>query len=91
VAARWSWLKVDSDTFADPTAGRTVSYADPLKNSREAQSWAGAITYVPRRTFRLALDFEQTRFKGGAAAADKKTVIDRKTENVLIGRAQVSF
>jgi phosphate-selective porin OprO/OprP len=91
LAARWSWLKIDADTFSTTGVAGNVSYADPLKNASEAQSFGGAINYIPRRSFRLALDFEQTRFKGGAAAADKKTVADRKSENVIIGRAQVNF
>jgi phosphate-selective porin OprO/OprP len=91
IAARWSWLKIDPKTFADPNVPTSVSYADPLRNARQAQSWAVAVNYVPRRSFRLAVDFEQTRFEGGAAAADKKTVVDRKTENAVIGRAQINF
>lgn len=91
IAARWSWLKVDTNSFADSAVPGSVSYSDPLRNAREAQSWAGAVNYIPRRSFRLAVDFEQTRFKGGAAAADKKTVADRVNENVVVGRAQVNF
>jgi hypothetical protein len=44
---------------------------------------------VPARGFHLALNFEQTSFKGGAGTATAPA--DRKTENVAIGRAQVSF
>ena len=91
LAVRWSWLKVDAKSFADAAVPGSVAYADPLKSARKAQSWAGAINYIPRRSFRLALDFERTRFQGGAAAADKLTVADRKTENVIIGRTQVNF
>jgi len=44
-----------------------------------------------RRPFKVAVDFEQTRFTGGQLAADKKTVTNRSTENVLITRMQVNF
>ncbi len=89
ISVRWSWLKVDSDTFVPPP-GTTVAYADPLKQARSAQAWTFGLNYVPRRSFRLALDLEQTRFKGGAAGANK-AVADRVTEYALIGRAQVNF
>ncbi|HEX7598440.1 MAG TPA: porin, partial [Polyangia bacterium] len=91
LAARWSWLKIDENSFADATVPGSVAYADPLKNARKAQSWAGAVNYIPRRSFRLAFDFERNTFQGGAAAADKKTVADRKPENVFTGRAQINF
>jgi phosphate-selective porin OprO and OprP len=91
LAVRWSWLKLDPSTFADPAVSDSVAYADPLKSARSAQSWAGAINYVPRRSFRLAVDFERATFDGGAAAADKETEVDRKTETVIISRAQINF
>ena len=84
LAGRYSWFKVDSDTF--PT------YSDPLRNARIAQSYAVAVNWIPRRSVKVALDFEHTRFTGGAAGgADRKTVADRKAENLLLGRLQVNF
>jgi hypothetical protein len=57
---------------------------------RGHSSWAGAINDVPRRSFRLAVDFERTTFDGGAAAADMNTEINRKTKTVIISRAQIN-
>ncbi|MES1172435.1 MAG: porin [Bacteroidota bacterium] len=95
IAARYAWLKVDLDTFPFPAATGVPSFADPLRSARVAQSFAGAINYVPRRSFRLSLDFEQTRFTGGAAGAAVATgprpIVDRKTENVIGASAQVHF
>jgi phosphate-selective porin OprO/OprP len=91
LAVRWSWLKLDPSTFSNPDVPDSVAYADPLKSARSARSWAGAITYVPRRSFHLAVDFERTTFDGGAAAADKVTEINRKTETVIMSRAQINF
>jgi phosphate-selective porin OprO/OprP len=82
IAVRYAWLKVDSDTF--PT------YANPASNARSAQSYAAGVNWIPRRSFKAALNFEQTRFAGGAANPDK-TIADRKTENLLVGRLQVNF
>ncbi len=101
IAARWSWIKLDPATFGNPAVSGSTAYADPLKSARTAQSFAGGLTWVPRRTVRLALDLEKTTFTGGtgtAATAAKPGVpatpavfADRNTEYVVIGRAQVNF
>jgi len=91
VAFRYGWLKLDPHTFADAAVPASVAYANKLTSARQAQSLGVAVNYVPRRSFRLALAFERTLFDGGAVAADKKTEADRKTEDALIGRAQVNF
>jgi phosphate-selective porin OprO and OprP len=81
VAMRWNWLKVDDATFPD--------YADITKSASKAQGWAGALSYIPSRTLRVAVNYERTTFTGGggSAAAPK----DRTTEAVVIGRVQVNF
>jgi phosphate-selective porin OprO/OprP len=94
IAARWNWLKVDSRTFvADPDLAGSVAYADPLRSARVAQGWAAAVNYVPRRTLKLAVNFEQTYFSGGASVnqGGTATVTDRKTENLILARTQVNF
>jgi len=87
LAARLGWLKIDDDTF--PT------YANPVASARSATQYAGGFAWVPRRVVRLTINFEQTRFKGGAGTAamgmTPADIQDRKTENVIIGRAQVNF
>jgi len=81
IAARWSWIAVDDATF--PT------YASPTASARAANAFGGAITWVPRRTARLAISYEQTRFDGGAGTTTAPA--DRATEHLIIGRTQVSF
>ena len=104
IAARWNYLKIDDATFGN-LDDRTlpVNAADITKSASKAQGFGGAVNYVPSRTFRLAVNFEQTRFTGGIAGA-KGTATDasgatvnvtafanRKTENALFGRVQLSF
>jgi phosphate-selective porin OprO/OprP len=101
LAARWSWFKADPLSFGDPNVAGSAVYADPLKSARSAQSFAGGLAWVPRRTLRVSLDYEQTRFKGGAGTAAVAATpgvpampavgFDRRTEYVFIGRAQVNF
>jgi len=90
IAARWNYLKLDSATFGNSADTTQPVFSDPTKNVSKAQGFAGAVNFIASRAVRLALDFEQTRFTGGAVAADK-TVADRTTENVLIGRLQLNY
>jgi phosphate-selective porin OprO/OprP len=87
VAVRVGWLKVDGDTF--PT------YANPVTAARSATAYAAGVSWIPRRALRVSINFEQTRFDGGAGTAASgmtpAVVTDRLTENVIIGRTQVNF
>ena len=78
LSARYNQLKIDEDTF--PT------FADPNTSASKAQSWGVALFWNWTRNLAWEVNFEQTLFKGGAAAGG-----DRKKENVLISRAQVNF
>ncbi len=91
IAARWNWLKVDNATFGNPADPTAVVFADPTKSAGKAQGFGGSMNFIPSRTLRLTVAFEQTRFEGGRVAADKKTVLDRNTENLIFGRTQVNF
>ena len=103
IGVRWNYLKVDDASFgnaADPTA---PVFADEKRSVRKATGFAGALTYVPSRTVRFAVNFEQTRFTAGSSVSTTTTdpttmkttttttVADRKIENALFGRAQVNF
>ncbi|MEP6654743.1 MAG: porin, partial [Myxococcales bacterium] len=84
LAVRGNFLKIDDAVFG------SAQLASPSASVRRAAGGAVGVTWIPSLTTRLSLNYEQTRFKGGAAAPDK-SVIDRKTENVLITRAQINF
>jgi phosphate-selective porin OprO/OprP len=87
LAVRFGWLGIDDATF--PT------YANPVASARSAQAFAGGVAWVPRRSLRLAVNFEETRFEGGAGTAATATAPavfnDRPTEYLFLGRAQVNF
>ncbi len=91
IAARWNWLKLDDATFGSTTDTTQPVFADATKSISKAQGFGGAVNYLASRALKLAVDFEQTRFTGGNVAADKKTVVSRGTENVIIGRLQLNF
>lgn len=89
LAGRVSALWIDDQTFVDP-AGGAVGFADPLVAARRAVAWAAAATYVPRRSLRVAVGFEQTRFQGGGGGT-AAAPLDKNTENTLVARVQGSF
>jgi phosphate-selective porin OprO/OprP len=78
LVARVNALKVDPDTF--PT------YADPARSVREASAWGVGVNWIWNSNLKYVLDYEQTRFKGGAASGS-----DRPDEKSVQTRLHISF
>jgi phosphate-selective porin OprO/OprP len=101
LTARWDWIRLDPKTFGNPGVPGSIAYADPIKSAQQAQSFAGGVAWVPRRTFRISVDFARTRFEGGAGTpamaatpgvpAMPAVVADRRPEYALIFRGQINF
>jgi phosphate-selective porin OprO and OprP len=79
-AARYSGLKLDDATF--PT------FANPASAARSAKSWAAGLNWYFNRNLRLLLDYETTKFEGGAAIGDGG---DREDEKIFLSRFQIAF
>ena len=82
VAARLGGLSVDSDAFN----GGATSFADPNAAARQARAYGIAANWYLTSNAKIAVNYEETRFKGGAAAGT-----DRENERVLLTRLQVAF
>ncbi len=78
LVARVNRLKVDPDTFP--------LYADPVRAVREASAWGVGLNWLWNSNLKYVLDYEQTRFKGGAAAG-----ADRTSEKSVQTRLHVAF
>jgi phosphate-selective porin OprO/OprP len=78
VAVRAHGLDVDDVVFSR-------AFADPAKAASKAVAWAVGLNWHLNRNVKYVLNFERTRFDGGAAAGD------RRAENALLVRAQVAF
>ena len=79
LVARVNRLAVDEATFSG-------GFADPARSVREARAWGVGLNWIWNSNLKYVLDYEQTRFKGGAAAGG-----DRPTEKSLQTRLQLSY
>ncbi|CAL1241782.1 OprO/OprP family phosphate-selective porin [Candidatus Methylocalor cossyra] len=92
LAARWSELDIDKDTFKNfgTTAKPLYLFADPRSSVRHATSWAVGVNWFLNQNVKLTADYEQTQFDGGAVNA-RKEVVDRPTEKVFFTRFQFAY
>jgi phosphate-selective porin OprO/OprP len=79
LAARANGLEVDEDTIAG-------GFVDPARSVRDAFAWAVGLNWHLTRNVKQVVDYERTRFTGGAADG-----ADRDDENALFIRTQISF
>lgn len=77
VAARWSQLFIDKNTF---------TFIDPTKAVNKADSWALGLNWFLNRNAIIRADYEETYYEGGAAIGK-----DRPTEKVFGTRFQLAF
>jgi len=82
VAARYSELTVDSAAFA----GGAQSFADPAAVARRASAWAIGLNWWLNANVKWVLDYEVTRFNGGASGG-----ADRPDERALSTRFALTF
>lgn len=80
--ARYQALDLDDEAFT----GGALSFADPAKNASEATSIGVGANWYLNQNLKLAVEYEHTDFKGGAAAG-----ADLDDENALLTRVQLSF
>ncbi len=78
VVGRYSELTVDDEAF--PT------FANPARSARKAKEWAVGLNWYAERRIKIAVNYGQTSFDGGAAGG-----ADRDTEKALLTRFQVAF
>ena len=77
LAARYSQLDVDNDTFV---------FIDPNKSATQARAWTVGANWYLNNNALIRADYEQVSFDGGAAKGG-----DRPTEQVFATRFQLSF
>lgn len=75
---RYGELDIDNQAF--------TLYADPATSVSEAKNVGVVLNWYLNRNVKLALDYNQTEFTGGAAAG-----ADRPTEKLVLGRLQLAY
>ena len=81
LVARVQELNVDPAAFD----GGSSSFANPAKSAQRARAAGVGVNWYLNRNLKWALDYELTRFKGGALAGD------RPDEKALFTRFQIAF
>jgi phosphate-selective porin OprO/OprP len=81
LVARVHELTIDDDAFA----GDAGSFANPLTSARRAQAAGIGLNWYLNQTVKWQLDYELTRFDGGAATGD------RPDEKAYFTRVGLSF
>ncbi|MCE9624973.1 MAG: porin [Deltaproteobacteria bacterium] len=77
VLARYGELSVDKDAFP--------IFADPTKSAQKAKEFGAGFNWYINQNVKLMVDFNQTRFDGGAKVGN------RPTEYVIVNRYQLYF
>jgi phosphate-selective porin OprO/OprP len=77
LAARYSKLNVDKEAFP--------IFADLTRSAQTAAAWSIGLNWYLNKNAKFTLDYEQTKFKGGAATGD------RRTEKIIFSRVQLSY
>jgi phosphate-selective porin OprO and OprP len=81
IVARVHELSIDDDAFT----GGAASYANPLTAARKAKAAAIGLNWYLNQNVKWQLDYELTRFDGGAATGD------RPDEKAYFARVGLSF
>lgn len=81
LVARIQELDIDDDAFA----GGANSFANPLTAISKETSYGIGVNWYPWNTVKLSLDYDLTRFEGGAATGD------RADEQAIFSRFAINY
>lgn len=83
LVARYGSLSIDKDAFAGTS---TTRLANPDVSARQAESFGVGVNWYLTSNAKLTADYNQTSFKGGAAAG-----ADRADEKALFTRVTIQY
>lgn len=81
LVARYHELDIDDDAFT----GGTNSFANPATAASKATAWGVGVNWYLNQNYKWSLNYDVTRFDGGAASGD------RPDEKALFTRFAVGF
>jgi phosphate-selective porin OprO/OprP len=82
LVGRYHELSIDDDAFI----GGADSFADPEVSARKATAWALGVNWYLNENLKWVLNYERTRFDGGAAGG-----ADREDEEAFLTRVALGF
>jgi len=85
LALRYQQLNVDEAAFA----GGSSSFADPTKSPIAAKGYSAALNWCLNQNVRWTLEYDQTKFTGGAGTAN--AIVDRKDEKAVLLRFALNY
>ncbi len=85
IAARYQQLDVDDDAFIAGAA----SFANPATAVTAAAGYSVALNWYPNQSVRWSLEYDHTRFTGGAGTTG--VIADRKDETAWVTRFAIAF
>ncbi len=114
LVARYSEIKLDEDTFKNKSgtsfsnstaADSDSAYADASQSAKSAKTWTAGVNWYLNQNAKIALNYEHTKFEGGAIEGRSFTpagvginvnaagsnVRDRDDETAILARFQVAF
>jgi phosphate-selective porin OprO and OprP len=95
VVARYNEMNLDEDAFVGATGATSnttnTALADITKSAKKAKGVGVGLNWYLNNYSRFSIDYERTSFDGGATGSTLTNLVDKPTENTLIGRMQVAF
>jgi phosphate-selective porin OprO/OprP len=95
IVARYNEMNLDGDTFMGATTATSntnnTALADITKSAKSAKGVGIGLNWYLNNYSRFSVDYERTKFEGGATGSTLARLINKPTEDVMIARMQVSF
>lgn len=85
IAVRYQQLDIDDAAFS----GGATSFANPATAVTAASGYSLAVNWYLNQNIRWTLEYDSTRFTGGAGTAG--AITDRKDENAYVARFALAF
>lgn len=87
----WELVARYQENNIDDTAFVGSTFADIAKSAKSASSWALGVNWYLNQNVKLATNYEQTSYEGGAAGSTLNNLINLKDEKTLFSRLQISY
>lgn len=85
LVARYQENNIDDKAFVGN------KFSNITSSAKSAQSWALGVNWYLNQNVKIATNYEQTSYEGGAAGSTLSNLINLKDEKTLFSRLQISY